>query len=105
MSESELQHAILDLLRKKYGSRAFIRKVAVGPMKVGFSASAKNPLTGFPDLLLILGGKFYGIEVKVPGGRLSPEQAIVHDAIREAGGVVYVVHSIEETVTALEGVR
>ena len=109
MTEQALQRQCLDFLRLKYGSRAFVRKVPVGPMMVqprpGEVAHAKNPLAGFPDILICLGGKFIGIEVKLPGGRISPIQAITHDAIREAGGIVHVIHSLDELMQAFEGIR
>lgn len=109
MSEQALQRQCLDFLRSKYGSRAFVRKVPVGPMAVrtrgGQAAQAPNPLAGFPDILICLGGRFIGVEVKLPGGKLSPVQAITHDAIREAGGIVHVVHSLEECMKAFEGVK
>ena len=105
MSEQALQRQCLDFLRLKYGSRVFVRKMPVGPMKVGDGASARNPLAGFPDILLCLGGRFIGVEVKLPGGKISPIQAITHDAIREAGGIAHVVHSLEECMAAFGGIK
>lgn len=105
MSETEIQHAILDFLRKKYGSRADVMKVPLQAMKVAGGRSAKNPMAGSPDIHFCLDGRCRWIEVKIPGGVLSPIQAIRHTAIREAGGVVYVVHSLDEAMSALEGVH
>ena len=105
MSETEIQRQVLEFIRKKYGRRAFVRKLPVGAMTVGNGGAARNPLTGMPDLVVILGGRFIGIEAKVPGGRVSPLQAITHGAIKEAGGLVLIVHSLEEAMTAMEGMR
>ena len=105
MSEQGLQRQCLDFLRQKYGSRVFVRKVPVTGMMIGNGATALNPLAGFPDILICLGGRFIGVEVKLPGGKVGPIQAITHDAIREAGGIVHVIHSLDELMRAFEGIR
>ena len=51
---------------------------------------------GVPDLLVGYQGRFYALEVKRPGGRLSPAQAKVIDDIRAAGCIVARVENIEE---------
>lgn len=53
---------------------------------------------GFPDLICIKNGVVIFIEVKRPGGggRLSAHQKRVHADIRNQGGTVYVVESIDE---------
>jgi hypothetical protein len=47
------------------------------------------------DYLLCVGGYFFAIETKKPGGKMTPRQEIVAKEIREAGGEVYVVDSKE----------
>ena len=51
---------------------------------------------GVPDLLVGYQGRFYALEVKRPGGRLSPAQAKVIDDIRAAGCIAARVENIEE---------
>ena len=57
---------------------------------------------GVPDVCLVYGGKFYGIELKARRGRLSEAQHACHRAIRLAGCDVIVARSLTEVALALE---
>jgi hypothetical protein len=59
---------------------------------------------GSPDLIFILKplGRFFCLEIKAPGGRLSKEQIAWHKAARAFGAFVAVVHSTVEALAALE---
>jgi hypothetical protein len=57
---------------------------------------------GVPDLLVGYQGRFYAMEVKRPGGVLSPAQAKTIEAIKVSGSVAGRVESIEEAVALLE---
>jgi hypothetical protein len=61
----------------------------------------KNPLAGFPDLLVVYRGLYMHLEVKTPKGRLSTEQIKVIDELRYHGAKVAVVRSIEDVKKAL----
>jgi hypothetical protein len=50
---------------------------------------------------LIPGSRFLAVEVKAPGGRLSPEQKQFLAEIRELGGLALVVKSWQEIDSAL----
>lgn len=52
---------------------------------------------GTPDITACLNGRFIGIEVKQPGGRVSALQAAHIELIRKAGGVAFVSYSLQET--------
>lgn len=52
---------------------------------------------GTPDITACLNGRFIGIEVKQPGGRVSALQAAHIELIKQAGGVAFVAYSLEET--------
>lgn len=58
---------------------------------------------GWPDIQLIVGGSFVGIELKAPRGKLYREQVARHDEIREAGGYVFVCRSLEGVASVLRG--
>jgi hypothetical protein len=62
---------------------------------------------GSPDLIFILAphGRLVGLEVKREGERATSEQLRVHDAWRQFGGFVAVVHSVAEARAALEQAR
>jgi len=51
---------------------------------------------GTPDITACLNGKFIGIEVKQPGGVVSPLQAAHIELIKKAGGAAFVAYSLEE---------
>ena len=57
---------------------------------------------GTPDLLVGYKGRFYAMEVKRPGGVLTPVQAKVIEEIRASGCVAGRVESIEEAIKLLE---
>lgn len=84
--ESWYQAKIISWLKKAYPT-AFIWKAAAGPYSRG----------GIPDICMILGGQFFGFEVKRPGtGRLSKLQEVTINQIRAAGGFVAVVSYPEQ---------
>ncbi len=58
---------------------------------------------GTPDLLVGYKGRFYAMEVKRPGGVLTPVQAKVIEEIRASGSVAGQVESIEDAVQLLGG--
>lgn len=101
-SESEIQGQILDFLRIQY-PRALVRKQALGPMKVGNGANARNPMDGFPDIFVLMppDGRYIGFEVKKPGGKPSLAQEMTHAAIRATGAKVFIVTSNEDVKEAL----
>jgi hypothetical protein len=57
---------------------------------------------GVPDVLACLRGRFVGIEVKRPGGRLSPRQIDELAAIVQAGGVALVADDVDQVIAALQ---
>jgi hypothetical protein len=57
---------------------------------------------GSSDIEGILpGGRFFAVEVKAPGGRLSPEQKQFLAEIRDLGGLALVVRDWKEINSAL----
>lgn len=68
--------------------------------KAGRIKQAKNKRrgvkTGFPDILIIYRGRAFFLEVKRYGKAATPRQKEEHAHIEKSGGVVRVVHNIEE---------
>ena len=54
---------------------------------------------GWPDIIVVYRGRVVVIELKAPGGRLSPAQKTMHEHLKLAGALVYTATSIE----AVEG--
>jgi hypothetical protein len=57
---------------------------------------------GVPDLLFVIDGRLYGLELKADyHGRLSPEQIATHEAMRRAGAVVGTAAGIDQALAIL----
>lgn len=48
------------------------------------------------DCLVCAAGRFIAIETKAPGKKLTPRQRAVGERIAAAGGIVYVIDSVED---------
>ncbi len=97
-TESQIVTACLDLLELRgiFAWRA--NNVATVDHSRGVYRTFRG-LKGVSDILAITPdgrGRLIAIEVKKPGGRLSPEQKLFLDAIRERGGLAFVVRSVSE---------
>lgn len=56
---------------------------------------------GIPDIIGCYKGQFIGIEIKVAGGRVSPDQERVLQNINDAGGIAFVARSVDEVIEKL----
>ncbi len=56
---------------------------------------------GVPDIVGIYKGRYLGIEVKAPNGKLSPKQTIFLQTINDQGGIALVARSIEDVIRGL----
>lgn len=101
-SEKEIQQCICDWLT--------LQKI---PFSVTDAARFKtrtgrvhyNSATiGWPDIVICLPphGRFLGLEVKNYRGRVRDEQTVTHERLKQAGGLVYVVRSVDEVIAILE---
>ena len=107
-------------MRKKKGEEATIRdEILYYLLKTGWFARRTNQPThrlanqspfpenrGEPDIdarkiAVPRRGEEIQLEVKTPKGKLSPSQEIWHHGCREAGGIVLVVTSVEDTDSQL----
>lgn len=90
--ESRLSLKIQKALKAEYGRQLFIFKIHGGPLM----------MSGLPDLVGVVQGRFFALEVKMPQGTVSERQLYVHAMIRAAGGYVGVPRCVAD---ALEHVR
>lgn len=81
-----------------------LRKESIFCFKVHGSA---NMMAGLPDIIACVDGFFVGFEVKHEETRnnTSPRQKFVHEQIREAEGIVYVVCSETEALAIVASIR
>lgn len=63
-------------------------------------------MAGLPDIIVCVGGRFLGLETKVPAKRddVSERQLYVHEQIRLSGGWAYVVCSPLEALEVIDEV-
>lgn len=57
---------------------------------------------GLPDIIGVYRGRFVAWETKMPSGRVSVIQALTHERIERAGGIVTVPRSVPEALEALD---
>lgn len=53
-------------------------------------------IKGIPDINAIYNGLYIGLEVKATDGKQSPDQKIVEAEITRAGGLYYIVRSVDD---------
>lgn len=61
-------------------------------------------LAGLPDLVGVINGRFFGIEVKMPGENPTVRQMHIHRRIRESGGSVTVARSVPDALAFIRRV-
>lgn len=102
-SEAALVTAIVRAIEKRYPG-CWVFKVVGSPFQ----------MTGVPDLLVVVEGDLFGLEVKFqrPGeslpharGRVTPGQAMQIQRLRRAGATADVVTSVEEALEMIERAR
>ena len=60
---------------------------------------------GSADLVGLVDGRFFALEVKLPGQEPTKEQTCWHQSVRNVGGFCRVVRSVEEAVLAVSRCR
>lgn len=68
------------------------------PFKAGLGA-------GSADIIGLVDGRFFALEVKIPGGVVAEDQQKWLDEIREIGGYAVVVTSVQEAIDAVRDAR
>ncbi|WP_338928368.1 VRR-NUC domain-containing protein [Roseomonas mucosa] len=74
---------------------------ATGSAAYGQQKIRDGMLPGCPDLLILVHGRAYWLEVKAPNGRVSDAQRRAHPRLRAAGSPVEVVYSVEDGLAAV----
>ena len=97
MKEKDLQHLVNEFLRK---SNVFFYH----------PRESKRGTDGVPDIIACVDGKFVAIELKspqykTPTRRLRPEQVLMLDRIKQAGGFVLVSNNFDEIVEFINFIK
>lgn len=82
--------------------KRYLDSLGVWYMKVHGSMYQK---AGVPDIICCIKGKFIGIEVKRPGGIVSPLQQFNINEIHRSGGVAFVAYSVEDVRQQFDALR
>lgn len=53
-------------------------------------------MKGTPDIIAVIGGKFVGVEVKTPVGRMSADQILFKKRLEANGGVYVLAKSVDD---------
>lgn len=96
--EKDIQKAICEYLA--YKKHFFWRQNTMPVVKPdgSFRAMPKYSTRGVPDIIVIKDGKFIGLEVKQPKGKLGESQVEFFRRCTLAGGEYYVVTSVDEVI-------
>jgi hypothetical protein len=80
---------------------AWVQRMNSGAVKMG-NRFVRFGFVGCPDVIgQLRDGRFIGVEVKAPKGKLRPEQAIFIERVREAGGVAFVARDCRDVLREL----
>lgn len=99
-NEKDIQKSILEFLAIK-GIFAYRQNSG------GFMDKQKHyyrfaSIDGLPDIVAIIGGRYVGIEVKKPGGKVRASQVIVKKLIEGSDGIYWLFDSLDEAVDMIE---
>ena len=109
--EGPIHLAILDYLLAQYPQAAIHASPNSNTMKgrdVARMIAKQKRMgmrPGWPDIEMILGGCFFGFEVKAEGNKQQPNQVDVEHDIGVAGGHYFVVRSIDDVKEAMGEVK
>lgn len=95
--ENSIQSEILDFLRgnKKKGIQP------LGGYWLNFHGGSPYMPRGIPDIIGCYRGRFVALEVKRPGEKPSVIQGVTLRALKRAGAITAIVHSLDETKEVL----
>ena len=105
--EHQVQKSIIQYLDLRRICHWAVPNGGMRNVKVAAKLKAEGVRSGVPDITLIHKGRYYGLEVKkpktnTPAGVLSKAQKQRIKQIEDAGGLVAVVHSVDEVYHQLK---
>lgn len=59
-------------------------------------------MDGLPDIVVVYGGRYIGIEVKGLDGRQRPSQIECERLLKESGGIYLLVKSLNEAIDEID---
>jgi hypothetical protein len=103
--EQQIQHAVFEHLALRGVNDAFIFHVPNGGWRSRIEAAilkGTGVKAGVPDIIAIKDGRCYALELKAPGGQVTPVQRDAHAALTAAGATVAVAVGLDEALERME---
>ena len=105
-NERDIQRSVIQHLAWRAHPDAFCFHVPLGGYRRPADAAilkSMGTIAGVPDLVCILYGRVYCIEIKssAHSGRVSDVQHVVHERLRRAGAEVVVAFNLNEVLAQL----
>lgn len=95
ITEKDTQRAIIDYLSAK---RIFNYRQNTGAFRNEKGGFYTFGAVGSPDIVAVWEGRYIGIEVKGPKGRLSPHQERFKGLLEAAGGYYLVARDLDDVI-------
>lgn len=102
--EMQLHMAVVNHLRHRVKPGVWWAHYPAGEIREPRAAAklkAMGTKAGVPDLLLIINGVSYGLEIKRSTGRLTDCQRLMHAEMDRAGAVIATAYDIDSAVEIL----
>jgi len=105
LKESAVQKEIYDFLKKTFPVADVWRIEGGAKLAHAGGSMAMLPSTGKgrPDIQMIHDGKIYGLEIKIPGGRVKACQITVLERMQANGAIVAIVTSLKGAIEVMYG--
>ena len=107
--ESDIQKPIIDYLQilENRGEIYFNRNNSFAgkiTRKNGSKGYIKNNKPGTPDIIFCYKGKYIGFETKTETGKQSDLQKEAEAKIKRAGGLYFIVRSVNQAITIINNI-
>ena len=102
--EEMIHRAVVELLQASARPGVAWTHMPAGELRAPATAGKLKGLgtkPGWPDLQLIRDGRFYGLELKREGGKVSPAQIGAHQELRAAGATIAVAYGLDAAIAVL----
>lgn len=105
MNEDAIQQHVVHLMRAHGRPDVCWFAVANGEARslaTGAKLKRQGVIAGAPDMVFVVDGHFYGIELKTDTGKISGSQSAFGDWIRGAGGTYRVAYGLDGAAKCLQ---
>lgn len=103
--EDQIQRAIFAHIKVRSAPDVFAFAVANGGYRRPKEAAILKGLglrAGVPDVIAVMSGQTYALELKTQKGKLSENQTLALSALRAAGAIAEVAYGLDDAIDWLE---